>query len=75
MRAKCGKVIENSVEYETCKKNAEILDTNLISDFVINAINKYDNIVQKCKKNLYQDPKNPNKEACLCRMKIYYDRY
>ena len=75
MRAKCGKVIENAVEYETCRRNAETLDPITINNFVTNATNKYSYLIKQCKERLNNDPENPNKEACLCRHKIYYDRF
>jgi hypothetical protein len=74
MRAKCGKVIENSVEFETCRKNSSIINPSIIDTFVSKS-KKYDEFVENGKNKLNNHPKNPNKEACICRYKIYHDKY
>lgn len=74
MRAKCGKVIENSVEFETCRINSHNIEPSLINSY-LSKIKKYDDLINNAKHKLNHHPKNPNKEACICRYKIYYDKY
>jgi hypothetical protein len=74
MRAKCGKVIENSVEFETCRKNAEIINPSTIQLY-INKTKDYEQFIINGKHKLNHHPKNPNKEACICRYKIYHDKF
>lgn len=70
MRAKCGKVMDNAIEYESCVRQVGNVTDDQVRDFVITTECKYETIANKCINNLNNDPDNPNKEACLCRYKL-----
>jgi hypothetical protein len=73
-RAKCGKVIENSVEYETCKKNNQIVDKKIINNYLHN-IQEFITLTNQYHTNMENQPDNPNKATSLCRTKIHLNNY
>jgi hypothetical protein len=65
IRAKCGTVTAtNQVEIKTCQiKQKDEIDHKFIDEYVKKTLDKYQDKTNNYIKNLFENPKNPNKES------------